>query len=328
MSPPPVGSRPARAARLLSGVALGALLALLLVRALGVERGTVVVLTVGALPVVLLTAWPLLLLAALLRARLLSALAVVAVAGQVVLVLPGLGAARLPAGASTAPRLRVVTANLYVGNREPSAAGVALRALHPDVLVVPELTPAGLAGLRAGGLLDDLPHAAYDLTGRPESVGLFSRLPLTDVVLHPIGTRVLPRATVLVGGRRVRILAAHTLPPFLTWEGLWRAGLVDLRDEARHEPLPLVMAGDFNADRDHAPFRALLSAGLRDAHDERGRGLVRTWPTGLPLLQLDHVLVRDGAGARIAVRAVREARVEGSDHEAVVADLAVLAPVR
>ena len=84
------------------------------------------------------------------------------------------------------------------------------------------------------------------------------------------------------------------------------------------------MAGDLNADRDHAAFRDLLATGLRDAHDERGRGLARTWPERFPLLHLDHVLVRDGAGAGIAVLDVREVEVPGSDHLAVVADLAVL----
>ena len=86
----------------------------------------------------------------------------------------------------------------------------------------------------------------------------------------------------------------------------------------------MVVLGDFNADRDHAAFRRLLSIGLRDAHDERGRGLARTWPTRLPLLQLDHVLVRDGRGGRLVAEDVREVVVPGSDHRAVVADLAVL----
>ncbi len=88
--------------------------------------------------------------------------------------------------------------------------------------------------------------------------------------------------------------------------------------------LPLVVAGDLNADRDHALFRGLLDTGLRDAHDSVGRGLARTWPSGLPLLHLDHVLVRDGEGGQLVVTAVREERVPGSDHRAVVADLAVL----
>jgi endonuclease/exonuclease/phosphatase family metal-dependent hydrolase len=86
----------------------------------------------------------------------------------------------------------------------------------------------------------------------------------------------------------------------------------------------VVLAGDLNADRDHAALRSLLETGLRDAHDERGRGLARTWPAGLPVLHLDHVLVRDGAGARVVVRSVREVDLPGSDHLGVVAELAVL----
>lgn len=315
---------PRTTARCLLGVVVVGLLVLLAVRLAGLERGAVLELLVGALPLVLLLAWPALLAALLLKARLPALLAAVAIAGQATLVAPSLGAAPLPAAAAAAPRLRVVTANLYVLNPDPEAAGRALRALRPDVLVVPELTTAALAGLRASGLLADLPHEAVALQGRAEGVGLFSRLPLRDVVLRPVGVRLLPRATVRVGGVDVRVLAEHTLPPLFGWSGLWRAALRDVAAEARAADLPLVVAGDLNADRDHAAFRGLLAAGLRDAAEERGRGLSRTWPTGFPLLQLDHVLVRDGAGGRLVPLAVREGRVPGSDHLAVVADVAVL----
>lgn len=42
------------------------------------------------------------------------------------------------------------------------------------------------------------------------------------------------------------------------------------------------------------------------------------------MLALDHVLVRDGAQARLVVLHQQEASLPGSDHRAVVADLAVL----
>jgi endonuclease/exonuclease/phosphatase family metal-dependent hydrolase len=67
-----------------------------------------------------------------------------------------------------------------------------------------------------------------------------------------------------------------------------------------------------------------LEVGLRDVHDERGRGLARTWPARFPLLHLDHVLVRDGAAAGLVPVSVREVEVPGSDHRGVVTDLAVL----
>jgi endonuclease/exonuclease/phosphatase (EEP) superfamily protein YafD len=302
----------------------GALTVLLVIRALGAERGTLLALLIGALPLTLLPAYALLALAAAWRRRLLGAVSAALVAGHLLVVAPTVGSAELPAQAQEAPGLRVVVANLYVLNPDPARAGRALRALEPDVLVTPELHRRGLAGLREAGLLEDLPHVVAELGEREETVGLFSRLPLWDGTTRPAGGRELPRATVTVGGTDVRILAVHPLPPVSVFERMWRQSLWDLAQEVDHTRLPLVVLGDFNADRDHAPFRALLDEGLRDAHDQRGRGLVRTWPARSPVLHLDHVLVGDGAGGRIVVREVTELRLPGSDHLTVVADLAVL----
>jgi endonuclease/exonuclease/phosphatase (EEP) superfamily protein YafD len=274
---------------------------------------------------VLLAAYPLLVVAVLLRSRVLVVVSVLIVAAHVALVAPSLRAAPVPEAAAEAPRLRVVVANLYVRNPEPERAGAVLRALEPDVLVVPELDARGLAALRSSGVLTDLPHGVTREDAGRETVGLFSRRPLEDLELRTVGGRVLPRATVEVDGVRVRLLAAHPLPPIGGLGPLWRVSLDDLAFEAGRLELPGVVAGDLNADRDHAPFRGLLDAGLRDVHDELGRGLARTWPAGLPLLHLDHVLVRDGPDARLVPLAVREVEVPGSDHRGVVADLAVLA---
>jgi endonuclease/exonuclease/phosphatase (EEP) superfamily protein YafD len=305
-------------------VAVG-LAVLVAVRALGAERGTAMALLVGGLPLTLLPAYALAVLAVLWRRRLLSAVALGLVVAHVVVVAPALGAAPVPTRAADAPRLRVVVSNLHVLNPDPAEAGRALRRLDADVVVVPELDARGLRGLRRSGLIEDLPHVVAELGHRTETVGLLSRRPLDDVATRPGSGRELPRATVDVDGTRVRLLAEHTLPPLSVFEGMWRGRLVDLVREVRGVELPVVVLGDFNADRDHAPFRRLLDAGLRDAHDERGRGLARTFPSWLPVLHLDHVLVRDGEDAQLVVRDVREVRLPGSDHLTVVADLAVLA---
>jgi endonuclease/exonuclease/phosphatase (EEP) superfamily protein YafD len=304
-------------------VAVG-LAVLLAVRALGVERGTALALLVGALPLTLLPAYALTALAALWRRRLLTVVSLGLVLGHVLVVAPALGGAAVPAQAATAPRLRVVVANLYVLNPDPAEAGRTLRGLDADVVVVPELDARGLQGLRRSGLLEDLPHVVAELGTRQETVGLLSRLPLGAVATRRVGGRELPRATVEVGGTPVRVLAEHTLPPLSVFEHQWRSALVDLAQEVRAVDGPAVVLGDFNADRDHAPFRQLLDTGLRDAHDERGRGLARTYPVWAPVLHLDHVLVRDGGGRRLVVRDVRDVRLPGSDHLTVVADLAVL----
>jgi endonuclease/exonuclease/phosphatase (EEP) superfamily protein YafD len=304
-------------------VAVG-LAVLVVVRALGAERGTTMALLVGALPLTLLPAYAVVVVAVLWRRRLLTLVALGLVVAHGLVVAPALGAAPVPAGAARAPQLRVAVSNLYVLNPDPAEAGRALRRLDADVVVVPELDARGLRGLRRSGLLEDLPHLVAELGHRQETVGLLSRLPLADVGTRAVGGRELPRATVDVEGTPVRLFAEHTLPPLSVFELLWRQALHDLEQEVAAEDRPAVVLGDFNADRDHAPFRRLLHSGLRDAHDERGRGLARTFPAWLPVLHLDHVLVRDGDGGRLVVRDVREVRLPGSDHRTVVADLALL----
>ena len=295
---------------------------LVLLRATGTEQGTVPVLLVGALPFVLLLAYPLLLVAAVRDDRRLALVALLLAA--VLLLVLALAVVAQPSPPEQAPRLRVAVANLYVLNPDPARTGRALRTLAVDVLVVPELTAAGLAGLRASGLLADLPYALVPGEAKQETVGLFSRLPLVAAGLRAGAGRLLPRATVQVGGRPVRVLASHTLPPVSVLAGDWRQGLQDLGEEVRGTALPVLVVGDLNADRDHAAFRALLRTGLRDVADERGRGLSGTWPAGLPLLHLDHVLVRDGEGGRLAAADVRTVRLPGTDHRAVVADVALV----
>ena len=83
-------------------------------------------------------------------------------------------------------------------------------------------------------------------------------------------------------------------------------------------------AGDFNATRYHPSFRRLLSDGMRDAHERRGRGWAATWPRNRrllpPLMRLDHVLVSHG----VEVRSIREGLGRGSDHRPIIADLVLL----
>jgi endonuclease/exonuclease/phosphatase (EEP) superfamily protein YafD len=95
-------------------------------------------------------------------------------------------------------------------------------------------------------------------------------------------------------------------------------------EEIHGERGALVVAGDFNATRHHPSFRRLLSDGMADAHEERGRGWAATWPRNRrplpPLMRLDHVLVSPGVG----VRSIREGLGQGSDHRPIIADLVLL----
>jgi endonuclease/exonuclease/phosphatase (EEP) superfamily protein YafD len=227
----------------------------------------------------------------------------------------------VPAGAL---RLRVATANTHRGRADPRALVDLVRGQRVDVLVVQELPAAGVRALDDAGLRDLMPYREP----HPEvDSSIFSRLPLTGGRLLPAPT-AWPQvaADVSVGGRTVHLIAVHTEYP-LGDPGRWAADLHALAAVGTRSGPDTVMLGDFNATVDHAPLRALLTTGLADSDAELGRAWARTWPVApsmIPLVQLDHVL----HGRGLAATAVGEPPVAGTDHRAVVADLALLGPAR
>jgi endonuclease/exonuclease/phosphatase family metal-dependent hydrolase len=101
---------------------------------------------------------------------------------------------------------------------------------------------------------------------------------------------------------------------------IWQRELALIRQTLAGVDGPQVVAGDFNASRDHRPFRDLLAAGFRDCADSSPHrswpGF--TWPTDRrmpPVMRLDHVLVSRTATVRMA----RAIRVPRTDHHGVLA---------
>jgi endonuclease/exonuclease/phosphatase family metal-dependent hydrolase len=89
---------------------------------------------------------------------------------------------------------------------------------------------------------------------------------------------------------------------------------------------PDLVLGDFNATADHRSLRTLADRGYRDVGELANDGWHPTWPgggkydvVGLPLAQIDHVLV----GQRLAALGMSTHAVPGSDHRAVVANVAL-----
>ena len=116
------------------------------------------------------------------------------------------------------------------------------------------------------------------------------------------------------------IVGAHTYPPLpgaMTW---WRSSVTDVASLCRRPSAGLIVAGDFNATRDHAPLRNL--GGCISAGEQAGIGGLATWPssTGTTLLgaTIDHVLVDGTAWEGKKGRVVT---IPGTDHRAVVVQL-------
>ncbi|MFE1196690.1 endonuclease/exonuclease/phosphatase family protein [Streptomyces olivaceoviridis] len=243
----------------------------------------------------------------------------VAVLGLLAWYLEPYGKTAEPGGPPLA-RLRVLTANVESGRGTPALVPL-LRDRRPDVVLVQECT-SGCRATLEGGFGSVYPHhRAVEEDGSKGSL-ILSRFPLGPAA-GVRGTLGMPGAVADVRGHAVRLQLVHTVPPLPDQVGPWRRELARLRSfAAAHDDGPLVLAGDFNASQDHAAFRRVLDTGLTDAARLAGHDRTPTWPSRTASVigaQIDHVLVsRDftATGARFP-------RVSGTDHRALVVDLAL-----
>ena len=117
------------------------------------------------------------------------------------------------------------------------------------------------------------------------------------------------------------IVGVHTYPPVSGAMAWGRSSVADVASLCSHPPAGLIVAGDLDATRDHAPLQDL--GGCASAGEQAGVGGLATWPTATGTRWLgttiDHVLVDDGAWRGSNGRVVT---VPGTDHRAVVVQLA------
>lgn len=307
-------------------VVLAALTALL--RVTGATGQAYLALALGLLPLTMLPCYAVAVAAGVTRHRVLAAVAAALALTHLVFVWPAVRPAPdVSALARGAPTLTLLSFNSGGDRVDPRALARMIARARPDVVVLLELGTRTAKTLDAAGLATAYPHRLVAASERPlDGAGLYSRLPLAEARWLQTVTGAMPGATVLVGGVPVRVQGVHVAPPLGRSVGRWQAEHAALATLARDRSGPLVLAGDFNAGRQHPEWRSVVAAGLTDADEARGRGLVRTWPDDhvlLPdLLDLDHVLVSPG----LVVLDVRDAPGLGSDHRALLADLAVVSP--
>jgi endonuclease/exonuclease/phosphatase (EEP) superfamily protein YafD len=232
------------------------------------------------------------------------------------------GGAPLPDAGPEVLSLRVLTLNVKKGRADPVAIVREIKQHEVDVLVMPELTPDMVPRLADAGVDTLLPFRHLDPSQGPNGTGLWARWPLTPLPSVPGLVSAAPRARVEpVDGRPVTLTGVHPRPPLRLRARRWRQELAALRSALVATDGQQVVAGDFNASRDHRPFRDLLAAGFLDCADAARRrpwpGF--TWPADVripPVMRLDHVLV-SRAGATVSES--RVIHVPGTDHRGVLA---------
>jgi len=228
-----------------------------------------------------------------------------------------------------APTLRVLSLNVLGGSADPAAVVRAIEQHKVDVLVVQELTPGMVHRLVDAGIDILLPYCHLDPRPLAAGTGLWARWPLAPLPPVPGMVAAAPRARIQpVEGWPVRVTGVHPKAPVRHNVRRWQQELAAIRSSLVDTDGPQVVAGDFNASRDHRPFRDLLAAGFLDCADAAQRrpwpGF--TWPAGRwipPIMRLDHVLVSRGSAT---VRSSRVIRVPGTDHRGVFAVIQLFRP--
>jgi endonuclease/exonuclease/phosphatase (EEP) superfamily protein YafD len=266
-----------------------------------------------------------LLLALVLRRWAVAAVALLVVLAFVHALLP-----RALAGPQPAVRdgvtVRVMAANLYVGQADPRAVVELVRRHRVDVLALEELPPEAVVRLDRAGLRRIMPYRRYALgIGGASASGLFARRPITPLrEENSLGRQGQPRGLIPIAplpALPIDLQVIHPPPPISpNWRGIWNHMLGELTRPSGGDRLR-ILAGDFNATLDHHALRRLLGdGGYVDAADAVGGGYDTTWPAGRdfpPEIAIDHVLV----DPRVRVQDLSVHTVARSDHRAVIATL-------
>ncbi len=249
--------------------------------------------------------------------------------------------------ASSAETIKVVSFNVWGDNPDLTPVEDWLRDQAADVVVTIELPPAWNAGIPA--LRDVYPE---QITGNSTMLywggTLLTQHPVVSSEVIDLGDGVMrqQRVVIDVAGQQIAVYAIYLLLPlgneahiagstsfYTSVFSLYDASARDAQIHAllvrlRDEPLPYIVAGDFNLS-DQSVIYNDLAAALGDSFREAGTGLGTSWPMlratfGLPssippLVRIDYIW--HSADFRAVTAAVGP--FLGSDHLPMLATLAL-----
>lgn len=284
-----------------------------------------VIVAISVSPWLYFLAWIVTALALIGRRRWLSGLAGVLVVVSLVWLVPQwYPFARAAAPARGAVALRVFDANVEFSNPNLGPIAGEIRADHPDVVSLEELSYSNYPSLQATGVMDRFAWSYVSLQGGANGFGVWSDVPMTGAQLWLAGYHPEVRAWLHPAGTPpVRLYVVHTDAPRSGESGAWHTELSAIAASLRAASRPLLVAGDFNATWDMYEFQDVLHVGLKDAAVEEGKGWEMTWSRQArvipPFVRIDHVLYSSG----LTVTSYRTGVGRGSDHRPVMVGVAV-----
>lgn len=227
--------------------------------------------------------------------------------------------------------VRVLSANLGLGEADP-AAMVRSASEMADVVVLQEMTKGVSDGMVRAGIDAAFPHRVIDPRPGAAGLGVWSRYPIVGST-HIDGYQM-PMLSVRIRVPGVHfdpiVLAVHLAAPLVQPIELFVDDIArfpsTLRDVAQQAGAgAVIVAGDLNATYDMRPFRKLLDEGYRDAAEQAGAGMTRSFPNTVPgrpwrqpMVGIDHVLLRNCVATTAGTISV-----PGSDHRGLVTTIEI-----
>jgi len=217
------------------------------------------------------------------------------------------------------PQLRLMSSNLLSSNTDYETHMQRIKSVNPDVIVFQEYTYQWQSALSSS--LTEYPYKVEEPASHAFGNALYSKYPLRNMrsVAFVDEMRKSVEGTVMVGNISLKVFGTHAPPP-MSRNGYddRNLHLKNISDKVHAYTAPLVIMGDLNISPWSSHFRNFISAA--NLHDgRRGQGILPTWPTEIPLLQIpiDHILFNAG----VRVLSMQVAGESGSDHRIIWADI-------
>lgn len=227
---------------------------------------------------------------------------------------------------TSAPRLRLLSLNVHTANTRSDLVRDLVARTQPDLVLLLEVNEAWMKELEA--LRASYPFVLSEPREDNFGIALFARTRPSDWEVLDLGPAEVPsvRADVLLGGRTVRFLGTHPLPPATPGYAAGRNGqLRAIAEWSRAQTVPVVVAGDLNVTPWSPHFTDLLAeGGLRNERPTWGLGI--SWPTQMPWLgiPLDHCLT----SSEVALLRREVTEPVASDHWPLLVELTLRPPAR
>ena len=241
-----------------------------------------------------LAAGMMLLFFGVLRSLLLSSIAAVVLAVNLLFIVPLYLSDESVADAISNSSIKVMSLNVLSANSDVAAVRQEIDDFQPDILALQEITPRWFVAL--ADLSTDYPYQVHAVREDNFGIWLLSKQPVTNEAIIPWGPAQLPAATFryAAGNQSLRIVAIHPMSPADPEGVQWRnEQLQQIATFCKEIDDPLLIIGDFNTTSFSPVFEEFTQQlGLKDSR--RGFGLQCTWPAwGITplMITLDHCLV-------------------------------------